>query len=135
MNRKLIERARVDYPSLRFVEGRKFAWRPPRTVVIGPEEEYDSLLFLHELGHATLEHQNYRTDVERLKIEAEAWAEARKLAKKYGVEWDEEVAQAELDSYRDWLHRRARCKVCGLTRYQTEDGVYHCPRCENFAKN
>ncbi len=128
----LVERARGDFAELRFVAGRKFAFRPPRTVVIGPEEPNDSLLFLHELGHVVSGHYAYRTDVARLRIEAEAWAAARKLAAEYEVEWDEDFAQEQLDSYRDWLHRKSRCPRCGLTRYQTPDGVYHCPKCEEL---
>lgn len=129
---ELVERVKHDYPELRFVRGRKFAFRPPRTVVLGPEEPGQELLLLHEVGHATLGHRHHNTDVGRLKMEVEAWSEARKLATKYGVKWGEEQAQTELDSYRDWLHRRAACPKCHLTRYQTEDGVWHCPRCENL---
>lgn len=132
MIEELIERVQRDYPELRVTRGRKFAFRPPRTVVIGPEEEYDSLLFLHEVGHALIEKRDYRVDVERVKIEAEAWEKGRELASEYGVEWDEDFIQGELDSYRDWLHRRSKCPDCGLTRFQTPDRVYHCPRCEDL---
>lgn len=132
MKRGLLERVQMDFPDLRFVSGRKFAWRPPRTVVLGPEEEHDSLLLMHELGHASLGHQSYVLDVERLKIEVEAWGKAQVLAERYEIEWDEDVAQDELDSYREWLHRRSKCRRCGLTCYQTKDRKYHCPRCENL---
>ena len=132
MKKELVEAAKQDFPELRFVQGRKFAFRPPRTVVIGEVETNDSLLFLHELGHVVSGHQSFSTGVKRLKMEAEAWAKARELAERYEVEWDEEVAQEELDSYREWLHRKARCPKCGLTRYQTPDGVFHCPQCEQL---
>lgn len=130
--RGLFLRILADFPEIRVVSGRKFAFRPPKTIVIGPEEEFNSLLFLHEMGHLVSGRHSYQTDIERVKIEAEAWEEARELAEKYGVEWDEEFAQGELDSYRDWLHRRSKCPRCGLTRYQTPDKVYHCPKCENL---
>ena len=71
-------------------------------------------------------------DVERLKMEVAAWEKAKELAKHYGVDVDEDVIQEELDTYRDWLHKKSRCPGCGLTRFQTTDGEYHCPRCENF---
>ena len=129
---ELLEKLKDDYPDLKFVSGRKFAFRPPKTVVVGPEEPKRELLLLHELGHATLGHRDFDTDVKRLKMEAEAWEKAQDLAKKYGVEWDEEMIQDELDTYRDWLHKKSRCPDCGLTRFQTPDGEYHCPRCENF---
>ena len=105
-------------------------FRYPRTVVLGPCEPFHELLLLHEVGHAVLEHKSFRTDVERLKMESLAWEEARKLALRYGIEFDEEFAEGELDSYRDWLHKKSRCPSCGLTRFQDADG-YHCPMCEN----
>ena len=46
--------------------------------------------------------------------------------------WNEDFVQEKLDTYRDWLHAKSKCKKCGLTGYQTKDGKYHCPRCETF---
>ena len=71
-------------------------------------------------------------DVERLKMEVQAWGKARELANHYNVEYDEELVQRELDTYRDWLHQKSRCPICGLTRFQTPDSQYHCPSCETF---
>lgn len=98
---------------------------------------YFALLALHELGHALSGHQSYRTDVERLRIEAEAWQRAKfELSRHqtwqqdFNLTYDEEFAENELDSYRDWLHQKSYCKKCGLTRFQTSDGRYHCPNCD-----
>ena len=121
-----------DFPEFRFVLGTKFAFRPPKTVVIGPSEPFSQLLTLHEVGHAVCRHKDFKMDVERLKMENQAWEGARKLALKYDIEIDEELVQNELDTYRDWLHQKSRCPVCGLTRFQTPDSRYHCPRCEEF---
>ena len=129
---ELVEKIRVDYPEFRFVEGRKFAFRPPKTVVLGPPEPAQELLLLHEVGHAVLEHNDFKTDVGRLKMEVGAWEKARELADTYGIEFDEEVMQEELDTYRDWLHKKSCCPSCKLTRFQDTDGVYHCPRCEEL---
>ncbi len=118
------------YSGLRFVEGKKFAFRPPRTIVFDSSEKSGDLLILHEIGHALSGHRFFGTDVERIKMEVEAWEKARELAELYGVEFDEDLAQEELDTYRDWLHKKSRCPKCGLTRFQTQDGVYHCPSCE-----
>ena len=126
------ERLAEDFPDFRFVMGRKFAVRPPRTVVIGPSEPFWRLLVLHEVGHAVCKHKWFRVDVTRLKMENQAWEKARELAAIYDVEVDEGVIQRELDTYRDWLHQKSRCPVCGLTRFQTPDSRYHCPRCEEF---
>ena len=126
------ERVSKDYPKLQIRIGRKFAFRTPRTVVVGPYEPSFRLLFLHEVGHAISGYNDYKTDVERLKIEVIAWSEARKLAKSYGIGVDEELIQSELDTYRDWLHQKSRCPKCGLTRFQTSDSIYHCPLCDQI---
>ena len=125
-------RVKRDFGDFTFKIGKKFAFSPPRRIKIGPPEEGARMLFLHELGHAILEHRTFGTEVERLKMEVEAWEKARELADLYGVEFDEEKMQTELDTYRDYLHNRSRCPRCGLTRYATPDGAYHCPRCEEF---
>ena len=128
----LISRLKKDYPEFRFREGAKFAFRPPKTITVGPHEPSDELLILHELSHAILGHKDFKMDVTRLKMEKDAWAKARELATKYDVTTDEALVQRELDTYRDWLHQKSRCPKCGLTRFQTPDRVYHCPRCEKF---
>ena len=132
VNKKFVQKIQADFPDFQFKTGRKFAFRPPRTIIIGPSEPGDQMLLLHELGHATLGHKDFNSDISRLKMEAEAWEKAKELAMIYGVEIDEDYIQDELDTYRDWLHKKSLCKKCGLTRFQTPDGVYHCPRCENL---
>ncbi len=96
------------------------------------EQNREILQLLHEMGHAILRHRDYGTDAERLKMERAAWEKARDLTEVYGVEYDAEFVEEELDTYRDWLYRRSRCKKCGATRYQTPDGRYHCAVCEAF---
>lgn len=68
-------------------------------------------------------------------MERAAWEEARKLCRRYQIRYDEELVELKMDSYRDWLHQRSKCKKCGLTRYQTKDGEYHCPNCEIIGKD
>lgn len=133
MNKLFLEKVQADYPGIVFRTGKKFAFRPPKTVIIGEEEPNDSLLLLHELGHALSKHVNFDTDARRLRMEREAWEKARELAPIYGVDFNDEVVEQELDTYREWLHKRSCCPKCKLTRYQTPDGKYHCPHCENFA--
>ena len=132
MHEAFLTKIKNDFSNYRFIDGEKFAFRPPKTIVLGPEEPFYELLTLHEISHAILKHKDFRTDAERLKMENAAWDKARELADEYGVEISEMIIQRELDTYRDWLHKKSRCPVCGLTRFQTPDGKYHCPRCENF---
>lgn len=130
----LINKLQLDYPEFRFKRGSKFAFRPPKTIILGPSEPFWELLALHEVSHAILKHNSFKLDVERLKMENAAWDQAKILAKTYQVEIDEDFIQDQLDTYRDWLHKKSRCPKCGLTRYQSQDGIYHCPHCEEFLK-
>ena len=140
---QLLSQIAHDYPELTLKAGSRFTWKPPRTIIYEPIGTYSPLYFalqtLHELGHAASGHKDYQTTVERLKIESEAWSAARKLFLKYqktGIlpadwSWDEDFAESKLDTYRNWLHTKTTCKTCGLTMYQTTDGIYHCPLCDN----
>lgn len=160
-----LARLKAEYPELKFRLGKKFMFRPPRsiyyvkpprmtqsagnvaeqlcqkddfgrveTIVDASEAEQNKyfLQLLHEVGHALLGHKDFATDPERVKMECAAWQKAQELCRIYNIEYDEDFAEAELDTYRDWLHQKSLCKECGLTRYQTPDGVYHCPFCEEF---
>ena len=129
---EFFERLARDFPDLKFIFGKKYTFRPSKTVVLGPYEPFYELLTLHEVSHALLKHKDFRTDVARLKMENAAWEKARELASNYGIEVDEDVVQGELDTYREWLHQKSRCPKCGLTRFQTPDSQYHCPLCENL---
>lgn len=131
MRAAFLEKIKEDFPEYRFRSGQKFAFRPPRTIIIGPDEPHDEWLLLHEIAHAGLGHKDFTMDIERLKMESAAWEKAKKLASRYEMEIDEDFIQNELDTYREWLHKKSRCPACGLTRFQDIDG-YHCPRCENF---
>ena len=131
MDAIFLARVKADFPELKFIRGKRFAFRPPRTVVFpGDVDGSEPLLLLHEMGHALCGHQTFKTEVERLKMEVMAWEKARELAACYKVSIDEDLIQRELDTYRDWLHQKSRCPKCGLTRFQTPDGVFHCPRCD-----
>lgn len=121
---------KADFPHLNLKDGARFSFKPPKTVIIGPEQPNSSLLLLHEVGHALLGHNNFDTDVERLKIERAAWDKAAELCQKYQIEYDEDFVEDQLDSYRNWLHQKSKCPKCGLTRFQTKDKKYHCPRCD-----
>lgn len=153
----LLELVRRDYPELKIRVGKKFMYRPPRTIffeqlvrfeqkngsegtstaVSSPgwlqnDEQNYCLQLLHEVGHALLHHVDYKTDVERLKMERAAWDKASELCERYGVRYEAEFAEMELDTYRDWLQQRSKCPECGLVRYQDRKGAYHCPFCENL---
>ncbi len=137
---ELLDAVRRAYPQLKFRPSTRFKFRPPATVyyesepalLLSTEQKY-CLQLLHEIGHALLGHRDYRVDLERVQMECAAWAKAQELCEHYHIYYDVEFAETELDTYRDWLHQRSLCKNCGLTCYQTPDGIYHCPHCEAFS--
>ena len=127
----LVEKLQADFPQFNFKCGTRFSFRFPKTIQYPAElSNYFDLELLHELGHATLGHRDFPTDIKRLKMESDAWEQARFYARQYKVEIDEDFIESELDTYRDWLHTKSKCKKCGLTRFQTPDGAYHCPHCD-----
>ena len=132
MDATFLRKVQSDFPSLSFRTGKKFAFRPPRTIVVGPDEPMDEFLLLHEIGHALSGHKNFSTDAKRIKMEREAWDKAAEVADRYDMTIDCDFVEEQLDTYRDWLDKKSRCSHCGLAMYQTPDGNYHCPRCENF---
>ena len=126
----LINRVQTDYPELQFESGEVFTFRPPQTILYNPSVEGAELVLLHELGHYLDKDQDYTSDIALLRIEAEAWQRAKSLSETYQINWDEDFAQAKLDSYRDWLHQASLCPVCEVNGYQDKQGHYHCPLCE-----
>ena len=131
MSSDLLSQLRQDYPNFVFKPGKKFAFHPPRTIYFTLDSPSFTISLLHELGHALLGHTTFSTDVERLKMERAAWDQATALAAKYDIFVDPNVIETALDTYRNWLHAKSKCQKCGLTRYQTRDGRYHCPYCQD----
>lgn len=128
---KFIQRLREDYKEIRFVKAEGFYWSPTDQAVAYNEKDNQASrwVLLHELAHAVLGHQNYETDFELLLMESAAWDTAKKLAKHYKTEIDEDHIQDCLDTYRDWLHRRSTCPTCGNRSLQENARQYSCFNC------
>lgn len=124
----LLKQLKADYPKLQFKKGEQFAFRPPNVVFYCTKTERPDLQILHELGHYLDNDRDYASHIALLRIESKAWDTAKQLAKKYCVDWDEDFAQAKLDSYRDWLHNASLCPICQINGYQS-GSKYHCPLC------
>lgn len=124
----LLKQLQSDHPELRFEVNERFTFHPPNTIYYNTNGERPDLQLLHELGHYLDNDADYTSDIALLRIESNAWATAKKLAKKYQIRWDEDFIQAKLDSYRDWLHNASLCPVCEINGYQSGPN-YHCPLC------
>jgi len=127
-----VDLLRQKFPELTFEPGDTFVWSP-RTRSVRyrtTENATDTWSLLHETSHALLGHTDFRSDFELLSLEVAAWERAQKLAQELGqAPIDTEYIEDCLDTYRDWLHKRATCPSCGQASLQTSDRAYACLNC------
>lgn len=125
---------RQDYDHISFVAGSIAQWSPAnkKIVYVPTEETADLWSLLHELGHAILGHNTYKTDINLLQKETAAWEAAKKAAQNYAVVIDEDYIQNCLDTYRDWLHKRSACPRCGYHGVQSSERLYSCINCRSI---
>ena len=129
----LVTKIADDYPQFKFKAGSQEHWSPKtKTITYDPDDLSTNSCYglLHELAHALLGHNSYKTDFELLKLESLAWQKAAQIGDKYGVKIDDDHIQNCLDTYRDWLHRRSKCPTCGIHVMQTEPSTYKCFNCQ-----
>jgi hypothetical protein len=127
--RSLAKQLAQDFPELHFVAGDVTMWDPlAGTIRYSPDGTLAELL--HELGHGTLGHTDYRRDIALLGYERDAWKKAVSLAADYQIEINDEVIQNHLDTYRSWLHARSVCPACQLNGVQITDTTYRCIDCQ-----
>ena len=122
-----------DYPQYKFKAGAQEHWSPRyKTVIYNPQQSLQELHYgvLHELAHALLGHADYSTDIELVKMEADAWEMATEIAHRYHINIAHEHIQNCLDTYRDWLHQRSACPSCGMHVLQKDSANYHCFNCQ-----
>lgn len=129
----LVNKLRRDHPSLVFSPGSSHCWSPKHGQISYADKKttYSIEGLLHELGHARLAHEGYVSDFELLRKEVEAWQEAQRMAKLYGVKIDQDHIQDCLDTYRDWVHKRSICPKCKSTGLQQTETRYQCLNCNH----
>lgn len=123
----------ADYPQFKFVSGKRPYWSPKiETIFYSTDKNILDIeaAILHELAHALLGHDDYKSDFELLKLESEAWALATKIAPNYSLEISEDHVQKCLDTYRDWLHNRSECPKCSVRALQKNADIYGCHNCQ-----
>lgn len=125
--KKLIAKLQADYPNLSITAGERTKFTPPNQLFY--TKDTTPLELLHELGHYLLGRHHYSSDIDLLRIEAEAWSQAKNICEQYQIEWNEDYVQDHLDTYRNWLHLTSLCKNCKLAGYQDSSLLYHCPLC------
>lgn len=132
-NELIFKEITANYPAISFKEGDNFIWSPEQSAITYVKKEIKSKdglwSLIHELAHSELKHRSYRSDFELIQMEAAAWSRAKVIAKKYALKIDEGYIQDCLDTYRDWLHERAKCPRCGVVTIQKNDLSYLCFNC------
>lgn len=132
-----IKQLSEDFPGYKFARGQQEHWSPKsNTITFSASQTPERIRFgvLHELAHAILEHKNYSSDFELLKMESQAWHLASKIGLRYGVTVSADHIQNCLDTYRDWLHQRSKCPSCGMHVLQKDASSYYCFNCGTFWK-
>ncbi|MCA9342947.1 hypothetical protein KC950_02985 [Candidatus Saccharibacteria bacterium] len=135
--KNLIAKLSYRYPNINFKIGDKFYWSPESSTVfyeISDSNQTDSWTLLHETAHALLGHKNYKTDLELVKMELEAWSKAKLLCRDYDITIDNDYIEDCLDSYRDWLHQRSTCPMCNMRSLQNDSSHYQCFNCKHIWK-
>lgn len=129
---KVVSKLKKDFPELTFAISEGFCWSPfQKTIMYNPKNSEQSGLWalLHEVGHGLLGHVSYNSDFELLQLEVAAWDKAQGIQAKYAQKIDPEHIQNCLDTYREWLHRRSTCPVCGNNSLQQSINKYRCFNC------
>lgn len=127
----LISKLKNDFPDIKFVETDDFKWNAKEsTVYFDPKNKNSPILTLHEVSHSILKHEDYIADVDLIRMESDAWNLVKtSLSKKYGIKYSDNLAEDNLDSYREWLHKRSTCPNCTYNGWQTSKNSYKCPFC------
>lgn len=127
----LVKKLISSHPELSFEAADRAHWSAKnRTVYYCSSEPHAEFIVLHETAHALLNHQQYYRDIDLLKIERAAWTHAATvLAPLYSMTIDPEFIEAQLDTYRDWLHAKSTCPACHSNGFEQHKLSYLCLHC------
>lgn len=127
---KLIPSLKKDHPQFTFQESDRFCWSPvEKTIYYNKNNPDNTKDLLHELAHALLGHADYKFDIELVNMECEAWQKVTNLAKVYQISISSDEIETNLDTYREWLHKRSICPSCHANGVQQDATTYRCLIC------
>jgi hypothetical protein len=133
MKTQIIEDLSNLVTDVKFKSSDSFYWSPENNEISYNEKLIDKSsgkwALLHEVAHAKLKHTTYKSDLGLLKLEVEAWDEAKNIGKSFKIHIDDNHIQDCLDTYRDWLYRRSKCPNCGVVCLQISPTNYRCHNC------
>lgn len=128
----MIEQLKASYPNIKFISGDIHSWSSETrtiTYTLSEDSQIDNHSLLHEVAHSLLGHYRYKNDINLIKIEREAWALTKELLSKYAIEINNDHIEDCLDTYRDWIYKRAKCPKCSHVGYQSAKNAYACVFC------
>jgi hypothetical protein len=130
-----INRITLAFPNLSFVSAQTFMWSAHKKIVFFDPKRVKTpkgiMGLLNEIGHATLEHQNFEYDIDLLKMEVGAWQKAQKIGHGFEIVISPKHIDECLESYRLWIFKRSRCPQCQNTGIQINATNYRCFMCAN----
>jgi hypothetical protein len=127
----IISQLKNKFPELSFESSDNFYWSPSDKKIYYDAKSDEIELLFHETGHALLGHANFDSDVRLVAMERDAWAKAQSIATDFDINISDDLVQENLDSYRDWLHKRSTCPDCKAVGLQIEKALFACPACNN----
>ena len=129
----MVKNIMADHRQFTFTPATEFRWSPSNDTIYFSKDMTTSKSglwsLLHELGHATLGHKDFSSDIELIKIERAAWDKALLIAGNYGLTIDNDYIEDCMDTYRTWVSRRSRCPVCNHAGLQHANTEYSCINC------
>lgn len=132
---KLVATLKLLYPEIEFTEGNSFSYTYGGNTITYPINNSNTDRFsyslLHEIGHAIELHNNFKNDLELLKIERSAWENAIIIGQKIDILISKEHIEKCMDTYRDWLYARSLCPYCHQCGLQSSTTEYTCLFCRN----
>src|SRR5579872_4905962 len=129
---EIVTKLQAKYPKISFTPSDNFFWSPETNEVFYKDDASGKVSrwsLLHEVGHAPAGHRSYDSDFMLLRLELEAWQQAKTIGSAFGIAIDDEHIQNCLDTYRDWLHKRSVCPRCSTKSLQTDPTHYTCHNC------
>lgn len=130
----LIRQLRAAFPKLHFILDPVCRWSPDSRTVYYREitSDDDAFNLLHEVAHALLGHTSFSSDIELIQKEMQAWMYAvDHLGPRFSVAIPREFAETEIDTYREWIHKRSTCPECGQNGLQIKTETYKCLNCRS----
>jgi len=123
----------LQHQAIHFAPDTMFRWEPETNTITYPKDTAQNEQFyfslFHEIGHAKLMHNSFKSDLELLKIERSAWDTACCVANTFDVDIDSDHIESCMDTYRDWLYARSLCPTCKQCGLQTAKTQYSCAFC------